>query len=233
MCALHAAAADPRLSITIVSKGAVGRSGCTRMVQGGYNAVLGAGDSIERAFRATRSRAASTSTTRSSRGRSSTTRRGVIHELEDAVRLLLRPARADGQLDQKPFGGQSFDRTVHRGDLTGHRDHGPAARPGAPDRRTRARGLAGARPRASIDDGELAGLTVLDTRRPARLPCSLRAGSSSSPPAGRRRCTGSRRPRARRRATGWRCAGAPGSSCATWRCCSSTRRGCVAGNVGA
>ena len=53
MCALHAAAADPRLAITIVSKGAVGRSGCTRMVQGGFNAVLGEGDSLDAHFRDT------------------------------------------------------------------------------------------------------------------------------------------------------------------------------------
>ena len=58
----------------------------------------------------------------------------------------------------------------------------------------------------------------------ARRPCSS-PGSSSSPPAARRRCTGSRRRHARRRATGWRCASAPGSSCATWRCSSSIRPG--------
>lgn len=33
MCVLHAHAANPELDITVVSKGAVGRSGCTRMVQ--------------------------------------------------------------------------------------------------------------------------------------------------------------------------------------------------------
>ena len=43
----------PALSITIVSKGAVGRSGCTRMVQGGFNAVLGPLDSLDAHFRDT------------------------------------------------------------------------------------------------------------------------------------------------------------------------------------
>ena len=50
MCVLHAATADPDLDITVISKGAVGRSGCTRMVQGGYNAVLDPSDSIELHF---------------------------------------------------------------------------------------------------------------------------------------------------------------------------------------
>src|SRR5439155_15415917 len=45
--ALHAAAASPRLSVTVVVKGLLGRAGCTRMVQGGYNAVLAAPDSLE------------------------------------------------------------------------------------------------------------------------------------------------------------------------------------------
>ena len=45
--ALHAADASPRLRVTVVVKGLLGRAGCTRMVQGGYNAVLTAPDSLE------------------------------------------------------------------------------------------------------------------------------------------------------------------------------------------
>src|SRR5690606_5017966 len=48
--ALHAHQADPSLSITVAVKGLLGKSGCTRMVQGGYNVALAAGDSIERHF---------------------------------------------------------------------------------------------------------------------------------------------------------------------------------------
>ncbi|MDE2363850.1 MAG: FAD-binding protein, partial [Hyphomicrobiales bacterium] len=48
--ALHALKADPDLSITIACKGLLGKSGCTRMVQGGYNVALIPGDSIERHF---------------------------------------------------------------------------------------------------------------------------------------------------------------------------------------
>src|SRR5439155_1284065 len=45
--ALHAADASPRLRIGIVVKGLLGRAGCTRMVQGGYNAVLTPPDSLQ------------------------------------------------------------------------------------------------------------------------------------------------------------------------------------------
>ena len=48
--ALHAHQADPKLSITVAVKGLLGKSGCTRMVQGGYNVALAAGDSVERHF---------------------------------------------------------------------------------------------------------------------------------------------------------------------------------------
>jgi fumarate reductase flavoprotein subunit len=45
--ALHAADRAPRLTVTLAVKGLLGRAGCTRMVQGGYNAVLAAPDSLE------------------------------------------------------------------------------------------------------------------------------------------------------------------------------------------
>ena len=48
--ALHAKKANPKLDIAIAVKGLVGKSGCTRMVQGGYNVALADGDSIERHF---------------------------------------------------------------------------------------------------------------------------------------------------------------------------------------
>src|SRR5919109_772124 len=65
--ALHAHQADPDLSITVATKGLLGKCGCTRMVQGGYNVAL----------------------------------------------------NPDGTLHGKAFAGQTFDRTVHKGDLTG------------------------------------------------------------------------------------------------------------------
>src|SRR3972149_5486403 len=48
--ALHAHQRDPKLSITVAVKGLLGKCGCTRMVQGGYNVALAEGDSVERHF---------------------------------------------------------------------------------------------------------------------------------------------------------------------------------------
>ena len=42
--------ADPSLRITVAVKGLLGKCGCTRMVQGGYNVALASEDSIERHF---------------------------------------------------------------------------------------------------------------------------------------------------------------------------------------
>ncbi|HSO01962.1 MAG TPA: FAD-dependent oxidoreductase [Gaiellaceae bacterium] len=161
MCALHAAAADPRLAITIVSKGAVGRSGCTRMVQGGFNAVLGEGDSLDAHFRDTLEgghylndqELAWTLVCDAPR---------VIRELEEQFGCLF-DRTAGGSLDLKPFGGQSFDRTVHRADQTGleimSRLRDQVLRIGA-------RELEDWRALDLLFDqhGELSGLTLLDAR---------------------------------------------------------------------
>ena len=48
--ALHALKANSDLDVTIAVKGLLGKSGCTRMVQGGYNVVLSDNDSTERHF---------------------------------------------------------------------------------------------------------------------------------------------------------------------------------------
>ncbi len=115
--ALHAHQANPDLDITICAKGLVGKSGCTRMVQGGYNVALGQGDSIERHFMDTIEGGkwlpdqdlawtlVETAVTR-------------IHELENEVGCFF-DRNSDGSLHGKAFAGQTFDRTVHKGDLTG------------------------------------------------------------------------------------------------------------------
>src|SRR5437762_239388 len=48
--AVHAHAPSSKLRIVIVVKGLLGQSGCTRMVQGGHNAVLNPNDSLDRHF---------------------------------------------------------------------------------------------------------------------------------------------------------------------------------------
>src|SRR5699024_8220682 len=108
---------NPDLDITIISKGAVGRSGCTRMVQGGYNAVLDHEDSLDAHFSDTLAGGkylndqdlAWTLVNDAPR---------VIHELETRVGCFF-DRNPDGTIKQKAFAGQTFDRTVHRGDLTG------------------------------------------------------------------------------------------------------------------
>jgi len=115
--ALHAADASPRLAVTVVVKGLLGRAGCTRMVQGGYNAVLTPPDSLEAHFRDTLAGG------------------GWINDQELAWTLVREAPRraleleerygcffdrhADGRIHQKPFAGQTHDRTIHKGDLTG------------------------------------------------------------------------------------------------------------------
>ncbi len=115
--ALHAHQADPTLSITVAVKGLLGKSGCTRMVQGGYNVALAAGDSIERHFMDTieggkwlpEQNLAWTLVTRAVER---------IHELENELGCFF-DRNPDGSIHQKAFAGQTFDRTVHKGDQTG------------------------------------------------------------------------------------------------------------------
>ena len=48
--ALHAQTGRTGRKITLAVKGLIGKCGCTRMVQGGYNVALNPGDSVERHF---------------------------------------------------------------------------------------------------------------------------------------------------------------------------------------
>src|SRR5213082_613321 len=115
--ALHAHQANPALSITIAVKGLLGKCGCTRMVQGGYNVALAAGDSVERHF---------TDTLESSQWLAdqdlawTLCSKAVerVHELENELGCFF-DRNPDGTIHQKAFAGQTFDRTVHKGDLTG------------------------------------------------------------------------------------------------------------------
>src|SRR5438128_12111636 len=115
--ALHALKADPDLKVTIVTKGLLGKCGCTRMVQGGYNVALNPGDSIERHFMDTieggkwlpHQELAWTLVS---------TAVGRVRELENEIGCFF-DRNPDGTLYGKAFAGQSFDRTVHKGDLTG------------------------------------------------------------------------------------------------------------------
>lgn len=115
--ALHVQQQAPQLSIAVAAKGLIGKCGCTRMVQGGYNVALASDDSVERHFMDTIEggkwlphqemawRLCEGAVVR-------------IRELENEVGCFF-DRNPDGSLHQKAFAGQTFDRTVHKGDLTG------------------------------------------------------------------------------------------------------------------
>jgi len=115
--ALHAQQANPALGITIAVKGLLGKCGCTRMVQGGYNVALAAGDSVERHFMDTIEGGAWLP----DQELAWTLVTGAVErvrELENELGCFF-DRNPDGTLHLKAFAGQSFDRTVHKGDLTG------------------------------------------------------------------------------------------------------------------
>ena len=117
LACLHAHKYAPDLSITVAIKGLLGKSGCTRMVQGGYNVALAPEDSVERHFMDTleggkwlnNQELAWTLVTGA---------QSCIRELENEHGCFF-DRNPDGTIHQKAFAGQSFDRTVHKGDLTG------------------------------------------------------------------------------------------------------------------
>ncbi|MCY0146859.1 FAD-binding protein [Hoeflea sp. G2-23] len=116
--ALHALQTAPAgTKVTIAVKGLIGKCGCTRMVQGGYNVALGGGDTVERHFMDTINggkwlpnqdmawRLCEQAVVR-------------VRELENEIGCFF-DRNADGTLHHKAFAGQTADRTVHKGDLTG------------------------------------------------------------------------------------------------------------------
>jgi fumarate reductase flavoprotein subunit len=117
LAALHAFDGNPDLRIAIAVKGLLGKCGCTRMVQGGYNVALNPADSVERHFRDTieggkwlNDQELAWQLVNGAVER--------IHELENRWGCFF-DRNPDGTVHQKAFAGQSFDRTVHKGSLTG------------------------------------------------------------------------------------------------------------------
>jgi fumarate reductase flavoprotein subunit len=115
--ALHAHKANPDLDITIAVKGLLGKSGCTRMVQGGYNVAIAPGDSVERHFMDT-IEGGKWLNNQDLAWKLIETAIVRIHELENEFGCFF-DRNPDGSVHQKAFAGQTFDRTVHKGDLTG------------------------------------------------------------------------------------------------------------------
>ncbi len=110
---------DAGFKATIVSKGLSFRSGCTGMAEGGYNAVfktVDKDDSIEAHIHDTL------------KGGSYLNDKKLVEILvnESPKRLVdlenygaLFDRQESGEIDQRPFGGQSFRRTCYQGDRTG------------------------------------------------------------------------------------------------------------------
>jgi fumarate reductase flavoprotein subunit len=115
--ALHAHKATPELSITVAVKGLLGKCGCTRMVQGGYNVALAREDSVERHFMDTIIGGAWLSDQELA-WKLVVVAVERIRELENELGCYF-DRNPDGTIHQKAFAGQTFDRTVHKGDLTG------------------------------------------------------------------------------------------------------------------
>ena len=115
--ALHAADSGKKIKILVAAKAIIGKGGCSRMVQGGYNVVLNPADSFEKHFVDTlkggqfindQELAWTLVTVAPERIKEMETKYGCFFD-----------RNPDGTIHQKPFAGQSFDRTVHKGDLTG------------------------------------------------------------------------------------------------------------------
>jgi fumarate reductase flavoprotein subunit len=115
--ALHAKKANPDLDVTIAVKGLLGKCGCTRMVQGGYNVALSPEDSVERHFMDTIEGGGWLNNQELAWLLVETAPKR-IRELETELGCFF-DRNADGTVHQKAFAGQTFDRTVHKGDLTG------------------------------------------------------------------------------------------------------------------
>jgi fumarate reductase flavoprotein subunit len=115
--ALHAHKADPSLQITVAVKGLLGKCGCTRMVQGGYNVALAKEDSIERHFMDT-IEGGKWLPDQELAWKLVVLSIERIKELENELGCFF-DRNPDGTVHQKAFAGQTFDRTVHKGDLTG------------------------------------------------------------------------------------------------------------------
>ena len=115
--ALHTLQGAPELDVTIAVKGLLGKCGCTRMVQGGYNVALAPGDSIERHFMDT-VEGGKWLNNQELTWMLVTGAQVRIRELENELGCYF-DRNPDGSVHQKAFAGQTFDRTVHKGDLTG------------------------------------------------------------------------------------------------------------------
>lgn len=116
MAVRHLASTDPGLRVALVSKGLVGRSGCSIMVQG-LNAALGEADDPEIHFRDL-VRGGSYLADQRMAWAVASDAPDVVAELVSELGCTF-DRELDGRLALRPFAGQSVDRKVAHGHLTG------------------------------------------------------------------------------------------------------------------
>lgn len=119
-CRAAIEASKYNLRILIVSKGLSFKSGCTTLAEGGYNASFGAvdyEDSPEAHFEDTLKGGAFLNDKKLVRVLVNESPLRLI-ELESYGALFDR--QESGEINQRPFGGQTFRRTCFQGDRTGH-----------------------------------------------------------------------------------------------------------------
>jgi succinate dehydrogenase/fumarate reductase flavoprotein subunit len=215
--ALHAADASPALRVTVVVKGLLGRAGCTRMVQGGYNAVLTEPDSLDAHLLDTLAgggwindqELVWTLVTEAPGPRA---RAGV------ALRLPVRP-HAGGPHPPEAVRGPEPRPHHPQGRPHRHRDHEPAHRAGAGAPEHRALEECRAVELLRDEAGRAAGALLLDMRAgtfvAARAKATLLAMGGGPTMYRVIACS------ADKSADGIALAYPAGSRCATWRWCSS------------
>ena len=117
LAAIYAHDANPDLNILIVTKALKGKGGCSRMVQGGFNVVLNDRDSHQKHLMDTLKGGQYINDQELAQTLVSDAT-ATIKEMETRLGCFF-DRNPDGTIHQKPFAGQCFDRTVHKGDLTG------------------------------------------------------------------------------------------------------------------
>lgn len=119
-CRAAIEASKYNLSVLIVSKGLSFKSGCTTLAEGGYNAAFGAvdcADTPETHFEDTLKGGAYLNDSKLVKILVEEAPQRLI-ELERYGALFDR--QESGQINQRPFGGQTYRRTCFQGDRTGH-----------------------------------------------------------------------------------------------------------------
>ncbi len=171
--ALHMADAPRPPRVVMAVKGLFGKSGCTRMVQGGYNVVLREPDSLDDHFRDTL-KGGQWINNQELAWMLVSEAPGRVLELENRAGCFF-DRNPDGTVHQKAFAGQTFDRTVHKGDLTGIEIVSRLAEQVAASDTTILEEVRAVELLLDKSGQRVVGALLLDMRRGAYLVCRARA----------------------------------------------------------